>query len=228
MKSIVLLSSGLDSTVAFKEAFDKCDEVFCVTFDYGQRAREKEISFARTICEQYKVGHIVIALPWYSTFRGALTGGGLLPKISGEELDDEKITRHTAQQVWVPARNVVFLSIGAALAENYRYDIIVTGFDAEEAATFPDNTPEFVESFNEMLKFGTLTKTSVFAPLISMSKADIVKRGLEIGAPLEWSWSCYEGTEKPCGTCESCLRRKRAFEIIGVKDPLLERIGGKI
>jgi 7-cyano-7-deazaguanine synthase len=228
MKSIVLLSSGLDSTVAFKEAFDKCDEVFCVTFDYGQRAREKEISFARKICEQYKVGHIVINLPWYSKFRGALTGGGLLPKISGEELDDEKITRQTAQQVWVPARNVVFLSIGAALAENYRYDLIVTGFDAEEAATFPDNTPEFVESFNEMLKFGTLTKTSVFAPLISMSKADIVKRGLEIGAPLEWSWSCYEGTGKPCGICESCLRRKRAFKIIGVKDPLLERIGGKI
>lgn len=228
MKSIVLLSSGLDSTVAFKEAFDKCDEVFCVTFDYGQRAREKEISFAKTICEHYRVGHIVVNLPWYSKFRGALTGGGLLPQISGEELDDENITQKSAQQVWVPARNVVFLSIGAALAENYRYDLIVTGFDAEEAATFPDNTPGFVESFNEMLKFGTLTKTSVFAPLISMSKADIVKRGLDIGAPLEWSWSCYEGTEKPCGTCESCLRRKRAFEIIGVKDPLLERIGGKI
>lgn len=227
MKSIVLLSSGLDSTVAFKEAFDKCDEVFCVTFDYGQRSREKEISFARTICEQYKVGHIVIDLPWYSTFRGALTGGGMLPEISGEELDDEKVTRQTAQQVWVPARNVVFLSIGAALAENYRYDIIVTGFDAEEAATFPDNTPEFVESFNEMLKFGTMTKTSVFAPLISMSKADIVKCGLDIGAPLEWSWSCYEGKGTPCGTCESCLRRRRAFEINGVKDPLLERICGK-
>jgi len=228
MKSIVLLSSGLDSTVAFKEAFDKCDEVFCVTFDYGQRARGKEISFASTICEHYKVGHIVINLPWYSKFRGALTGGGLLPKISDEELDDEKITQKSAQQVWVPARNVVFLSIGAALAENYRYDLIVTGFDAEEAATFPDNTPDFVERFNEMLKFGTMTKTSVFAPLISMSKADIVKRGLDIGAPFEWSWSCYEGTEIPCGTCESCLRRKRAFEIIGVKDPLLERIGGKI
>ena len=228
MKSIVLLSSGLDSTVAFKEAYDRCNEVFCVTFDYGQRAREREITFARKITEQYKVGHIVINLPWYSKFRGALTGGGTLPGISEEELDDENITKHSAEQVWVPARNVVFLSIGAALAENYRYDLIVTGFDAEEAATFPDNTPEFVERFNEMLKFGTLTKTSIYTPLISMSKADIVKRGLKIGAPLEWSWSCYEGAEIPCGVCESCLRRKRAFEMIGVKDPLLERIGGKI
>lgn len=225
MKSIVLLSSGLDSTVAFKEAYDISDEILCVTFDYGQKAREKEISFAKTICERYKAGHIVIELPWYRTFRGALTGGSALPEISEHELDDKEITKKSAENVWVPARNVVFLSIGAALAENFKYDTIVTGFDVEEAATFPDNTIEFVKRFNKMLELGTLTKTSVYAPLISMNKSDIVKRGLEIGAPLEWSWSCYNGSEKPCGTCESCLRRKRAFEISGTKDPLLERLG---
>ncbi len=76
MKSIVLLSSGLDSTVAFKEAFNRCDEVFCVTFDYGQKAKEKEIAFAKTICKRFKVGHIIISLPWYGTFRGALTAAG--------------------------------------------------------------------------------------------------------------------------------------------------------
>ncbi|MDP2846509.1 MAG: 7-cyano-7-deazaguanine synthase QueC [Candidatus Methanoperedens sp.] len=225
MKSIVLLSSGLDSTVAFKEAYNRCDEVLCVTFDYGQLASEKEITFAKKICELFAVGHIIISLPWYGTFRGVLTGGGLLPKILEDELDDKEITQKTAELVWVPARNVVFLSIGAALAENYKYELIVTGFDAEEAATFPDNTPEFVESFNEMLKFGTLTHPSVYTPLISMSKADIVKRGLAIDAPLEWSWSCYEGGERPCGVCESCLRRKRAFDIGGANDPLLERLG---
>ncbi|MDP2767836.1 MAG: 7-cyano-7-deazaguanine synthase, partial [Candidatus Methanoperedens sp.] len=172
MKSVVLLSSGLDSTVAFKEAYNRCDEVLCVTFDYGQRAKEKEISFAKKICELFNVGHIIINLPWYSTFRGALTGGGMIPKISAHELDDKEIAQKTAAEVWVPARNVVFLSIGAALAENYKYDLIVTGFDAEEAATFPDNTPEFVEHFNEMLKFGTLTHPTVYTPLISMNKAD--------------------------------------------------------
>ncbi|NJD52336.1 MAG: 7-cyano-7-deazaguanine synthase QueC [Candidatus Methanoperedens sp.] len=228
MKPIVLLSSGLDSTVAFKEAYDISDEILCVTFDYGQKARGKEISFAKTICERYKAGHVVIELPWYRTFRGALTGGSALPEISENELDDKEITKKSAENVWVPARNVVFLSIGAALAENFKYDTIVTGFDVEEAATFPDNTIEFVKRFNEMLKFGTLTKTSVYAPLISMNKSDIVKRGLEIGAPLEWSWSCYDGSEKPCGTCESCLRRKRAFEISGTKDPLLERLETRV
>ncbi len=228
MKPIVLLSSGLDSTVAFKEAYDISDEILCVTFDYGQKAREKEISFAKTICERYKSGHVVIELPWYRTFRGALTGGSALPEISEHELDDKEITKKSAEIVWVPARNVVFLSIGAALAENYKYDTIVTGFDAEEAATFPDNTIEFVKRFNKMLELGTLTKTSVYAPLISMNKSDIVTRGLEIGAPLEWSWSCYNGSEKPCGTCESCLRRKRAFEISGTKDPLLERLETRV
>ncbi len=225
MKSIVLLSSGLDSTVAFKEAYDMCHEVLCVTFDYGQRAKEKEISFAKKICDLFNVGHIIINLPLYGTFRGALTGGGTIPKISAHELDDKEIAQKTAAEVWVPARNVVFLSIGAALAENYRYDTIVTGFDAEEAATFPDNTPEFVERFNEMLKFGTLTHPVVYTPLISMSKRDIVKRGMEIDAPLEWSWSCYEGGEKPCNACESCQRRSRAFDTAGADDPLLERLG---
>ncbi len=225
MKSVVLLSSGLDSTVAFKEAYDRCDEVLCVTFDYGQRARKKEMEFAKAICELFNVRHVVIELPWYSTFRGALTSREELPKIAEHELDEKEITQETARQVWVPARNVVFLSIGAALAENYKHDFIVTGFDAEEAATFPDNTAEFVERFNEMLKFGTLAHPAVYAPLISMSKAEIVRRGIEIGAPLELSWSCYEGGEKPCMVCESCLRRRRAFEIVGARDPLMERLG---
>ncbi len=141
MKSILLLSSGLDSTVAFKEAYDRSDKVLCVTFDYGQRARKREIGFAKAICRQFKVGHIIIELPWYNSFRGALTGGGEIPKLKSSDLDNLEVTEKTAEQVWVPARNVVLLSIAAALAENHRFDTIVTGFDAEEAATFPDNTP---------------------------------------------------------------------------------------
>lgn len=224
MRSIVLLSSGLDSTVAFKEAYDRSDKVLCVTFDYGQRAREREIEFSKAICRQFKVEHIIIGLPWYKSFRGALTGREEIPKLKRSELDNKEVTEKTAEQVWVPARNVVFLSIGAALAENHRFDTIVTGFDAEEAATFPDNTPEFVESFNKMLIAGTLMRPEVFAPLIYMSKTDIVRRGIEIGAPLEWSWSCYEGGERPCGECESCLRRARAFDAAGVEDPLIQRL----
>ncbi len=224
MKSVVLLSSGMDSTVAFKEAYDRCDEVMCLTFDYGQRAVKKEIEFTKAICEQFGVAHVIIELPWYRTFRGALTGKEDVPQIAISQLDNKEITQKTAERVWVAARNVVFLSIAAAFAENYKYDMIVTGFDAEEAQTFPDNTPEFVERFNEMLKFGTLTHPYIYTPLISLNKIDIVKRGIEIDAPLEWSWSCYEGREIPCGVCESCRRRERAFDAAGIRDPLIERL----
>lgn len=224
MKSIVLLSSGLDSVVAFKEAQIRSERILCVTFDYGQKAVEKEISYSKKICDIYKIPHQVIELPWYRTFSGSLTGDGALPEISGNELDNNEIAQKSAEQVWVPARNVVFLSIAAAFAENYKYDTIVTGFDAEEASTFPDNTGEFVERFNQMLEFGTLSRTVVFAPLIAMDKSEIVMTGMKINAPFEFSWSCYDGKEAPCGVCESCLRRKRAFEKAGINDPLLERL----
>lgn len=220
-KSVVLLSSGLDSTVAFKEALDTCDSVICITFDYGQRARSKELEYARRICRKFRVEHHIIALPWYAGFRGALTGGGALPHLRDDELDSEK-AGETACAVWVPARNMVFLSIGAAFAENYGCELITTGFDREEAATFPDNTVEFIDRFNRVLEYGTLSMSVVFAPLKDMDKKDIVRRGIEIHAPLELSWSCYLSGEKPCGACESCVRRERAFRLAGIDDPLTQ------
>lgn len=223
MRAIVLLSSGLDSTVAFKEAWDRCEEVFCLTFDYGQKARIKEKAYAKKICERFRVKHRVTEIPWYKGFKGALTSSLEIPTIQEKELDLASKTQETAAAVWVPARNLVFLSIGAAFAENLGYDLVVTGFDAEEAATFPDNSPEFVEKFNEALKIGTLSKPRIWAPLISMKKAEIVRRGIEIGAPLNLTWSCYHAGEKPCLACESCVRRKRAFERAGIPDPLVSK-----
>ncbi len=224
MKSIVLLSSGLDSTVAFKEAYDRSDEIVCLTFDYGQQARMKEIEYAKKICEIFDIEHTVIDLPWYRNFRGALTDSGPLPELAADELDSIDKTEVSAKRVWVPGRNIVFLSIGAAFAENSGFDSIVTGFDAEEAATFPDNSPRFIELFDSVLEYGTLNKVSVFAPLLHFNKEEIVRRGFNVGAPLEWSWSCYRGEDVPCKRCESCLRRQRAFERAGMEDPLLLRL----
>lgn len=223
MRAIVLLSSGLDSTVAFKEAIDRCGEAFCLTFDYGQKAKIKEINSAKRICEKFGVRHKVIELPWYQSFRGALTGSLEIPTIQENELDLASKTQETAALVWVPARNLVFLSIGAAFAENLGYDLIVPGFDVEEAATFPDNSQAFVEKFNEALKYGTFSKPKIWAPLIALNKSEIVRRGIEIGAPLDLTWSCYHSGEKPCLVCESCVRRKRAFERAGIPDPLVEK-----
>ncbi|CAD6491878.1 MAG: 7-cyano-7-deazaguanine synthase [Candidatus Argoarchaeum ethanivorans] len=219
--AVVLLSSGMDSVVAFKKAFDEFDELLCLTFDYGQRACRHELKYSAKIAAHYGVSQQVIKLPWLSEFDSALTATNMdVPTInSADELDSSSIIFKTAEAVWVPARNMVFLSIAASFAENYGYGTIVTGFDCEEAFTFPDNSTRFVELFNKVLEYGTLNHPVVYAPLQSLSKVGIVKLGMSIDAPFQWSWSCYNEKALPCGVCESCMRRKRAFDEAGFPDP---------
>ena len=223
-RSIVLLSAGLDSVVAFKIAYDKCDETSCISYNYGQRARTRELEYASKICAKYHVKHIQIALPWFENFSGALTNKTAIPELNKELLENFEITTETAKAVWVPARNLVFLAIAASFCENYDYDFIITGFNKEEAVTFPDNSYNFINLFNDTLKYGVANKVEVRAPLIALNKNEIVKLGLEINAPIEWSWSCYTAEEKPCGVCESCVRRRAAFNSIQARDPLFTRL----
>ncbi len=223
-RAVVLLSAGLDSVVSFKIAFNTFDEIRCLTFDYTQKANHKEIECAAKICALYGVDHQIIKLPWYASFPGALTSQTIPPRVSDVALNDLAVTRETARAVWVPARNAVFLSIAAAFCENFAFNAIVVGFNKEEAMTFPDNSTDFVTSFNEALQYATLNKVEVLAPLIDYNKTEIAALGLRIGAPLEWSWSCYTSESKPCCVCESCLRRRRAFQAIYEEDPLLKRL----
>ncbi|MCJ7639731.1 MAG: 7-cyano-7-deazaguanine synthase QueC [Euryarchaeota archaeon] len=223
-RAVVLLSAGLDSVVSFKIAFDTFDEIRCLTFDYAQKANRIEIEYATKICALYGVDHQIIKLPWYASFIGALTSQTAPPRMSDSALNDLAVTRDTARAVWVPARNAVFLSIAAAFCENFAFNTVVVGFNKEEAMTFPDNSTDFVASFNEVLKYATLNEVEVFAPLNEYDKSEIAALGLRIGAPLEWSWSCYAAEGTPCCRCESCLRRRRAFQEICKDDPLLKRL----
>lgn len=224
MKSVVLLSSGLDSVVAFKKAYDESGVELAITFDYGQRAAGQEIAHARKVCERYGVKHIIMELPWLKqiTSTALVNTGAEVPEPTVEELDD--ITGkalETAKQVWVPNRNGAFINIAAAYADAYGYDRIICGFNAEEGATFPDNTPEFVDAINDSLSYSTLKKVIVYAPVIDLDKPGIIKEGSKINAPLDLSWSCYYSEERPCGKCESCMRRARGFRQAGVDDPAL-------
>jgi 7-cyano-7-deazaguanine synthase len=223
-RTVVLLSAGMDSVVSFKIAYDTFDEIMCLTFDYAQKALPVEIEYAVKICAMYEVNHQIIKLPWYASFVGALTDHTTPPHVSDFELNDLAVTRETARAVWVPARNAVFLSVAAAFCENYGFNTVVVGFNKEEAMTFPDNSPDFVTSFNKALKYATLSEVEVFAPLIEYDKTEIAALGLRIEAPLEWSWSCYAAEGAPCCICESCLRRQRAFQAIYKDDPLLKRL----
>ncbi|MBE9503167.1 MAG: 7-cyano-7-deazaguanine synthase QueC [Proteobacteria bacterium] len=213
-KSIVLLSGGLDSAVSFKKVFGETDIVLTLTFDYGQRAAKKEIEAAGAISKLFNVDHKVIDLPWLKelTTTALVELSESMPRLDRSELDDLSKAGQSAENVWVPNRNGVFINIAAAFCEALEADHVVTGFNAEEAATFPDNSKAFVEAVNGSLSYSTLTKASVIAPTAELNKREIIKLALEIGAPLDLVWSCYEGDERMCGQCESCLRLRRGLE----------------
>ena len=216
-KAISVLSGGLDSTVATAYYNDKY-EIHALTFNYGQRSAEMEIKSAGAVCKELGIKHTVIDLPWLKNLgKSALTSDEEVPKLKVDELDSKEICDETARKVWVPGRNVVFTAIATSFAEAEEAEKIIVGWDLEEAVTFPDNSKEFLDAFNNVLDIGTLEDVKIEAPVINMSKTEIVKLGIKIDAPLNLSYSCYMGKKEPCGICESCMRRIRAFNAAEVE-----------
>jgi len=217
-KAITVLSGGLDSTVATSYYQDKYD-IHALTFDYGQRSAGMEIQSSDKICEKLDIKHTVIELPWLKNLgKSALTSDEEVPQLEFHQLDQKEICIETAQKVWVPGRNIVFTAIATSYAEDSGAEKIIVGWDLEEAATFPDNSKEFLAAFNNLLKIGSINDIEIEAPLIDKNKKEIIQLGIEIDAPLDLSYSCYMGGEMHCGVCESCMRRKRAFKSVGVPD----------
>ena len=196
-KAISVFSGGLDCTVA-TSVYAQEYEIHAITFNYGQKAFAQELKASKRICEKMGWNHEVIELDW-------------LDKISNSSLNsDEDII------VWVPARNTVFTSIALSYAESIGADIIIVGWNEEEGATFPDNSKEYLNKFNELIDVASPDNIKIEAPAIDLNKEEIVKLGLSVGAPIKESYSCYKGEDKPCGVCESCLRRERAFKKLGI------------
>ena len=218
MKAIAVLSGGLDSTVAtayFKDEYD----LHALTFNYGQRSAKMEIKSAKAIGEKLNIEHTVIELPWLKNLgKSALTSNNKVPELRFDQLDDKSVCDETARKVWVPGRNIVFTAIATSFAEASGAETIIVGWDKEEATTFPDNSKDFLNAFNNVLEIGTLDNIKIEAPVIEMDKNDIVKLGVKIDAPLDLSYSCYMGEEVHCGVCESCMRRRRAFKLANVND----------
>ena len=216
-KAISVLSGGLDCTVATC-VFDEEYEIHAITFDYGQKAVKQEINASKSICEKMGWTHEVIDLPWLSNIStSSLNTDADIPELGEDELDDLDKSSETASNVWVPARNTVFTSIALSYAESIGAEIIIVGWNGEEGATFPDNSKQYMEKFNELIDVGSPDKIRIEAPAIDLNKEEIVELGIKVGAPMELSYSCYKGDDKPCGVCESCVRRKRAFKKLNIK-----------
>lgn len=215
-KAISVFSGGLDCTVA-TSVFNKDYEIHAITFNYGQKAAIQEINASEKICKKMRWNHEVIDLPWLSNIsNSSLNTCEDVPEVSENDLDDLDKSGETASSVWVPARNTVFTSIALSYAESIGAEIIIVGWNNEEGATFPDNSKEFLDEFNKLVKLGSPEKIRIEAPCINLNKEELVELGVKVGAPMKLSYSCYNGEEEPCGVCESCVRRKRAFKKVGI------------
>lgn len=200
--------------------------VLVLTFNYGQRAASKEIESARKIVSKinasnkldYQLEHKIVELPFFKDFTNTslINRAADVPVANEVSIHDLNISNQTAERVWVPNRNGVFLNIAAAFAEGLGATSIVPGFNIEEAATFPDNSLAYLKTVDETFKFSTANQLKVRCYTINMNKTEIMKLGQELGVDFNLVWPCYFAGPTICGECESCLRFANAKSAAGV------------
>ena len=193
MKTIVLLSGGIDSTVALAHSLHENHSCEAISFDYGQ-THIRELEAAADIAAHYKVVHRTISLHGAFQPISALTGQLFMPETHATELDS----------TYVPARNLLMLSIAIAHAENSNSRAVIIGANADDHDGYLDCRPEFINAVDRMSRLGTLNHVGVWAPFIGMTKKEIIRYGNQINAPLWMTWSCYRGGDQPCGNCGAC------------------------
>jgi 7-cyano-7-deazaguanine synthase len=227
MKAIVLSSGGVDSTTCVGLAVDKygAENVSTVSVFYGQK-HKKEVASARDVAKYYGLKHYEFDLSQIMKYSNCA-----LLSSSTEDIKHKSYAEQIAEDgegmvsTYVPFRNGLMLSTVAALAMSiYPEDetVIYYGAHADDAAgnAYADCSEAFAEAMNKAINIGTYEKVHVEAPFVGINKAGVVKIGLELNVPYELTWSCYEGGEKQCGVCGTCIDRKAAFAANGVKDPV--------
>lgn len=226
MKAVVLLSGGLDSYTAAKLAGEQGYDLYALTVRYGQ-VHAREVEAARHVAAHLgAVRHLVIDVDLAAIGGSALTGEGDVPK-------DRALDGRDVPSTYVPARNTVLLALALAWAEVVGAAAIVVGVNAVDYSGYPDCRPEYLRAFERLASLATKAGLEgyapiILAPLVEMSKADIIRRGLALGLDYALTHSCYDPAPSgaPCGRCDSCRLRARGFAEAGMPDPLLERTRG--
>ncbi|HXA96919.1 MAG TPA: 7-cyano-7-deazaguanine synthase QueC [Candidatus Dormibacteraeota bacterium] len=222
-RAVVLLSGGLDSTTACAVAHTEGFECHALSFDYGQR-HDRELEAARRVAAALGVKeHLVLRLDLRAIGGSALTADIPVPKGRSLEPGGEGIP-----VTYVPARNTIFLSHALAWAEVLESQDIFVGVNALDYSGYPDCRPEYIEAFERMANLATKagvegrSRLRIHAPLIHLSKAQIIRRGIELGVDFALTWSCYEPQPdgRACGLCDSCLLRHKGFAEVGLLDPV--------
>lgn len=226
MKALVLFSGGVDSSTCLAIAVAKygAKEVLALSVSYGQK-HSKELEAAQKIAEYYGVMLKTIDLSKIFEDSNCSLLQGSTEDIPTESYDEQlKKSGGSPVSTYVPFRNGLFLSCAASVALSFGCNEIYYGAHSDDAAgnAYPDCSSEFNDSINRAIFIGSGDRLTVCAPFIGLSKAEVVKRGLELGVPYELTWSCYSGTDKPCGVCGTCRDRIAAFEKNGMTDPLMK------
>lgn len=194
--AIILLSGGLDSLVSLELALQKYNIILALHFDYGQIPFLQEKNACVNICKYYNILLKIIKLEF-------------LEEITQQSI--QTTDNSNPLSYWVPNRNGLFINIGASYAESLDADFVIIGANAQEAVAFKDNSSDFIDRLNEVLKYSTQNELKVLAPLIKMNKAETIKKALELNTPLHLIWSCYQNGEKHCGICPSCKLLKQGL-----------------
>ncbi len=248
---VTLLSGGLDSTTVTAYARGRVQHLTAITFHYGQ-THSQEISCAVEVAHLLGVPHELVDITsfskvaWYSSLTNPERFSIPQDRLTGKEpADDSEASKSSIPNTYVPLRNTFFLTLaGAFLESQVLYTIEAQNVPPEEIEAsifmapnaidysgYPDCRPEYYEKVRSAIMYGSKMWTQygvpvqIETPIISLTKAEIVKLGLELGAPLERTWSCYQAGNVPCGHCDSCILRARGFAEAGRKDPLLVRLG---
>ena len=220
-KAVCLISGGLDSAVTGFIAKKQGYDIYALSFRYGQR-HTKELSCAKKISKAVGAkNHIILPID--------------LQKFGGSSLlssSTQKITNHPVKDIgkripstYVPARNTIFLSFALAYAETINADAIFIGVNAVDYSAYPDCRPNYIKMFQQLAHLATRQGAEgktvrIKAPLLHLTKAEIVKKGVRLNVPFSQTWSCYRGAATACGRCDSCLLRLKGFQEANMKDPL--------
>jgi len=210
MKVLVILSGGLDSTVALARAIDLHAQVNALTFYYGSKHNGRENEAAMEICKHYRIPQHVMNLMFMKQFNSALT-------TRGEEIPQGHYSAENMSRTVVPGRNAILLSVAAGWAVNIGAQEIWYGAHVGDHPIYPDCRYEFIHAMHKALLLGY--GVDLHAPFVEMTKTQIVREGRELHVPIHLTYSCYNGDEEHCGRCGTCVERAEAFALADVPDP---------
>ena len=209
--SIIIVSGGMDSVTMLYDYQERIS--LAVTFDYGSKHNEKEISFAKLHCQRLGIEHLVIPLSFMEQyFKSSLLKGG-------EDIPEGHYADENMKSTVVPFRNGIMLAVAAGLAESRGLKHVMMANHSGDHSIYPDCRPQFVDAMSSAISAGTYEGITLIAPYTNITKGEIAMRGKELGIDYSETWSCYKGGDLHCGKCGTCIERKEALRDAGIEDP---------